>query len=115
MLFRSSDDVRDSPSLDVAVALHNGGARVRVHDPKGLANAERVYPHLDYHADLNNAVRDSDLLILGTEWTQYRELDPTSITPLVRNPAIIDGRNALDPHVWRQANWTYRALGRPTA
>ena len=110
-----SDDVRDSPALDVAVAIYNAGAHVRVHDPKGLPNAERVYPHMDYRSDLDDAVTGSDLLILGTEWREYRDLDPASLIDKVRNAVIIDGRNVLDPHLWRSAGWTYRALGRPTA
>ena len=110
-----SDDVRDSPSLDVAVAIFNAGANVRIHDPKGLSNAQRVYPHMDYRADLVDAVTGSDLLILGTEWREYRELDPRSLAPHVRHASIIDARNVLDPHAWRSAGWAYRALGRPTA
>ncbi|NDH17925.1 MAG: hypothetical protein EBY51_00845 [Actinobacteria bacterium] len=110
-----SDDVRDSPALDVAVAIYNAGAHVRVHDPKGLPNAERVYPHMDYRSNLDDAATGSDLLILGTEWREYRDLDPASLIDKVRNAVIIDGRNVLDPHLWRSAGWTYRALGRPTA
>ena len=110
-----SDDVRDSPALDVAVAIFNAGATVRVHDPKGLVNAQRVYPHMDYRVDLLDAVSGSDLLILGTEWREYRDIDPSSIAGHVRSASIIDARNVLDPHVWRSAGWTYRALGRPTA
>jgi len=110
-----SDDVRDSPSLDVAVAIYNAGAHVRVHDPKGLPNAERVYPHMDYRPDLLDAVTGSDLVLLGTEWREYRELDPKTLTPLVRTAAIIDARNVLDPNSWRSAGWTFRGLGRPTA
>lgn len=110
-----SDDVRDSPALDVAVAIFNAGATVRIHDPKGLANAQRVYPHMDYRVDLLDAVSGSDLLILGTEWREYRDLDPSSIAGQVRSASIIDARNVLDPHAWRSAGWTYRALGRPTA
>ena len=110
-----SDDVRDSPSLDVAVAIYNAGAHVRVHDPKGLPNAERVYPHMDYRPDLLDAVTGTDLVLLGTEWREYRELDPQTLTALVRTAAIIDARNVLDPNVWRSAGWTFRGLGRPTA
>jgi UDPglucose 6-dehydrogenase len=110
-----SDDVRDSPALDVAVAIFNAGATVRVHDPKGLQNAKRVYPHMDYREDLIDAITGSDLIVLGTEWREYRELDPRQITAKVHTAAIIDARNALDPQAWRSAGWTYRALGRPTA
>ncbi len=110
-----SDDVRDSPSLDVAVAMYNAGAKVRVHDPKGLPNAERVYPHMDYRKDLTDAVTGTDLVLLGTEWREYRDLDPATLTSVVRTAAVIDARNVLDPQTWRSAGWTYRALGRPTA
>jgi len=110
-----SDDVRDSPSLDVAVAIYNAGANVRIHDPKGIENAKRVYPHMDYRADLLDAITGSDLVLLGTEWNEYRELDPQTVTPLVRTAAIIDARNVLDSKAWRSAGWTFRGLGRPTA
>jgi len=110
-----SDDVRDSPSLDVAVAMSNAGADVVVHDPKGLENAARVYPHMVYNQDVMSALRDADLVVLGTEWREYRELDAVAAAAQVRVARIIDGRNTLDPQMWRAAGWTYRALGRPHA
>lgn len=108
-----SDDVRDSPALDVAVTMNNAGADVVVHDPKGLENAARVYPRMHYETDLDTALKDSELLVLGTEWREYRELDPVRVAGLVAMPSIIDARNVLDPAAWRNAGWTYRALGRP--
>lgn len=110
-----SDDVRDSPSLDVAVAMSNAGADVVVHDPKGLANAERVYPHMTYQADLPTALAGAELVVLGTEWREYRDLDPATLDGIVAGKHVIDARNALDPARWRAAGWSYRALGRPTA
>jgi UDPglucose 6-dehydrogenase len=110
-----SDDVRDSPSLDVAVAMSNAGADVVVHDPKGLDNAKRVYPHMTYVEDLRSALTGAQLVVLGTEWREYRELDPATLGDLVADRHVIDGRNALDPDLWRNAGWSYRALGRPTA
>lgn len=110
-----SDDVRDSPSLDVAVAMSNAGADVVVNDPKGLENAARVYPHMAYEQDIMAALSGADLVVLGTEWREYRELDPAAAAAQVRSPRIIDGRNTLDPQSWRSAGWTYRALGRPHA
>ncbi|MBI1351138.1 MAG: nucleotide sugar dehydrogenase [Actinomycetales bacterium] len=109
-----SDDVRDSPSLDVAVAMSNAGATVVVHDPKGLANAERVYPHMTYEPDLMKALAGAELVVLGTEWREYRELDPATLDGMA-DKHVIDARNALDPDRWRKAGWSYRALGRPTA
>ncbi len=110
-----SDDVRDSPSLDVAVAISNAGAVVVVHDPKALTNAERVYPHLAYQPDLQLALSGAELVVLGTEWREYRDLDPATLGGVVADRHVIDARNALDPERWRAAGWTYRALGRPTA
>ncbi|MDO8309956.1 MAG: UDP-glucose/GDP-mannose dehydrogenase family protein [Actinomycetota bacterium] len=110
-----SDDVRDSPALDVAVAIGNAGASVVVHDPKALANAARVYPHLRYEPDLATALAAAELVILGTEWREYREIDPAWAATLVDDRSVIDGRNALDPAAWRAAGWRYRALGRPHA
>lgn len=110
-----SDDVRDSPALDVAAALSNAGAEVVVHDPKALANAARVFPRLTYQDDLDTALAGSHLVILGTEWREYRDLDPHHAATLVASPSIIDARNVLAPAAWRDAGWTYRALGRPTA
>ena len=111
----NSDDVRDSPSLDVAVAISNAGAQVTVHDPKGLDNAAKVYPHMRYEPDLTAAFAGADLVVLGTEWAQYRDLDPAATATLVKTPLIIDGRNVLDTTQWRAAGWTIRALGRPNA
>ena len=68
-----------------------------------------------YDADLTTALAHAELVVLGTEWREYRELDPASLGPAVGGRTIIDARNALDPEAWRNAGWTYRALGRPTA
>jgi UDPglucose 6-dehydrogenase len=111
----NSDDVRDSPALDVAVAMNNAGATVVVHDPKGLVNAARVYPTLSYAEDLDTALAGAEVVLLLTEWDEYRQIDPAHAATLVRTPAIIDARNALDPVLWRGAGWQYRGLGRPNA
>lgn len=110
-----SDDVRDSPALDVAVALANSGAIVVVHDPKGTVNAERVYPTLTYSTDAKKAAVGADLIIHGTEWMEYREIDPVDLAKVVAHRNIIDARNKLDIPRWRAAGWNIRALGRPTA
>ena len=110
-----SDDVRDSPALAVAAAIHNAGGNVMVHDPKALANAARVYPTLTYVEDLAQALADAELVLHLTEWPEYREFDPTTLGSSPRQRHLIDARNRLDPLVWRASGWTYRALGRPTA
>ncbi|HET7329069.1 MAG TPA: UDP-glucose/GDP-mannose dehydrogenase family protein [Nocardioidaceae bacterium] len=107
-----SDDVRDSPALDVAGRLHAHGANVTVHDPQALANAARAHPDLCYQPDLDGACRDADALLLLTDWDDYRALDPVALRQLVRSPRVLDGRLALDPAKWRAAGWTVAALGR---
>lgn len=107
-----SDDVRDSPALDVAVRLHGLGARVVATDPEAISNSRRVYPQLTYEPDTSAALRDADAVVLVTEWEEYRRLDPAQIAALVRTPLIVDARNCLTPESWRAAGWTYRGLGR---
>lgn len=109
----NSDDVRDSPALDVAARLHVQGAEVRVTDPHAIENARRTHPGLTYLASLDEAVEGADLVLLLTEWREYVSLDPADLAKQVRTPVVIDGRNALDPQAWRDAGWTYRGLGRP--
>jgi UDPglucose 6-dehydrogenase len=108
-----SDDVRDSPALDVATRLQALGAAVTVHDPVANDNARQVSPHLTYSGTLEGATAGADLLLLLTEWRQFRDLDPVLLRDVVAVPRILDGRNVLDAEAWRSAGWTYRALGRP--
>jgi UDPglucose 6-dehydrogenase len=107
-----SDDVRDSPALSVAAQMGLQGATVVVTDPKALPNARRVWPDLHYVETADEAVAGADVVMLATEWAQYRELDPEQLGRLVAHRRIVDGRNVLDPAAWRGAGWTYRALGR---
>lgn len=109
----NSDDVRDSPALSVADMLEKAGASVVVTDPQGIENARALRPNLEYEADVLEAVRDADVVLLGTEWAEYRALDPEQLGAVVAERRVLDGRNVLDPVRWREAGWTYRALGRP--
>ena len=109
----NSDDIRDSPALSVADSLEKNGAHVVVTDPQGIENARRARPNLHYTADVLDAVRDADVVLLGTEWSEYRDLDPQKLGEVVAGKHMLDGRNVLDPTQWRAAGWTYRALGRP--
>ncbi|MFC9734856.1 UDP-glucose dehydrogenase family protein [Streptomyces roseolus] len=108
-----SDDVRDSPALDVATALDRQGAVVRVHDPEGAGNARLAHPELHCGSDLMTSCRDAEILLHLTEWGQYREVDPVKLARVVRTPILVDGRNALAHDAWRAAGWTVEALGRP--
>jgi len=108
-----SDDIRDSPALNVAGRLHLFGSHVTVHDPQALDNARKSWPTLTYSDTVLGACRGAHLVLVLTEWAQYRDLDPATLTGVVETPAIVDGRNCLDPAAWRAAGWTYRAPGRP--
>ncbi|MET7288502.1 UDP-glucose/GDP-mannose dehydrogenase family protein [Streptomyces sp. NPDC005573] len=110
-----SDDVRDSPALNVAGQIHLQGGQVTVYDPKGMDNARRLFPTLGYADSALEAVRGADVVLHLTEWQEFRELDPEALGEAVTARVLLDGRNALDPALWRKAGWTYRAMGRPTA
>ena len=107
-----SDDVRDSPALDIAAQIAAAGAIVTIHDPKAIAPAKKRFPALGFSEDIEGALKGAELVLHLTEWKVYRELDPAKMAKLVANPIIIDGRNALDREAWVAAGWKFRALGR---
>ncbi|MSY61780.1 MAG: nucleotide sugar dehydrogenase [Actinobacteria bacterium] len=107
-----SDDVRDSPALDIAAQLNAAGAQVVVTDPQGIEPARKRFPNLEYALNVNDALKDANLVLHLTEWKEYRQIDPAAISSLVKNKIIIDGRNMLDRDLWRKAGWKFRALGR---
>ena len=107
-----SDDVRDSPALDIAAQLNSAGALVTVHDPKAIANAKKRFPALKFAQTVAECVAGADLVLHLTEWREYRELDPADMAVLVKTPFIIDGRNVLDRERWIAAGWKFHALGR---
>jgi UDPglucose 6-dehydrogenase len=109
----NSDDIRDAPALDVATTLQAAGAVVHVFDPAAMDNARRTYPQLSYGDSAFDVARDADVVVLLTEWSEFREIDPGTMGAIVRRKRIVDGRHALDPVQWRAAGWEYRALGRP--
>jgi len=111
----NSDDIRDSPALDVAGTVHGLGARVTVYDPAAMDRARQVHPELEYADSMLAAAADADVLLLLTEWREFVEADPETVGKVVARRNIADGRGALDGDRWRGAGWRYRALGRPDA
>jgi UDPglucose 6-dehydrogenase len=108
----NSDDVRDSPALSVAAQMQMQGAHVVVTDPQAMDNARLKWPDLTFADTAEQAATGADVVLLATEWAEYRELDPEKLATVVHEKHILDGRNVLDPAAWRAAGWTYRALGR---
>ncbi|RZT57474.1 UDPglucose 6-dehydrogenase [Microcella alkaliphila] len=108
-----SDDVRDSPALDIAARLALRGVRVKATDPEGIETARAKVPSLDYHPSARDAVAGAEVVTVLTEWREFRELDPREVSTWTDARTIIDGRNCLDAGAWRAAGWTYHGLGRP--
>jgi UDPglucose 6-dehydrogenase len=109
----NSDDIRDSPALDVAVTIGHQGGQVTVYDPIALDNARKAHPELNYGGSAVEAVRGAHVVLLLTEWQEFVQLDPEELGGVVATRRIVDGRNALNAETWRSAGWHYRALGRP--
>jgi UDPglucose 6-dehydrogenase len=107
-----SDDIRDAPALDVSRMLQEEGADVRVYDPQAMENARRAYPDLHYADGVMEAAEGAAVVLLLTEWDQFRSIDPDQLASVVAGRVIVDGRHALDAEAWRAAGWVYRALGR---
>ena len=107
-----SDDVRDSPALDIAAQIQEAGGVVTVHDPKAIKNAQKRFPALRFEENINQTLADSNIVLHLTEWKIYRDINPSEVKSLVKDCIIIDGRNALDRELWIKAGWKFRALGR---
>ncbi|MGB3231750.1 MAG: UDP-glucose/GDP-mannose dehydrogenase family protein [Mycobacterium sp.] len=107
-----SDDVRDSPALNVAGMLQLNGATVNVYDPKAMENSRRVFPTLNYSTSAVEACDRADAVLVLTEWNEFVELQPETLAQIVRAKVVVDGRNCLDAALWRQAGWRVHALGR---
>lgn len=110
-----SDDVRDSPALTVAAQLTDAGAIVVAHDPHAMTNAHRKLPELRLAETVEAAVTGADAVVVLTEWSEYRLLDPDEVAAACAGRLVVDGRNCLDGERWAAAGWDYRALGRPRA
>jgi UDPglucose 6-dehydrogenase len=108
----NSDDIRDSPALDVAFATQQAGAAVRVYDPHAMDNARRDFPTLAYSPSAVDACHGADVVLHLTEWDEFRDMHPSSLSAVVAERRIVDGRNTLDRELWTREGWTHRALGR---
>ena len=109
----NSDDIRDSPALDVAAAIGRRGGDVVIYDPQAMENARLAHPELAYVGSLDEALAGADVTMVLTEWDEFQAMDPVEVGEKVAQRNIVDGRNVLDPVNWRKSGWRYRALGRP--
>jgi UDPglucose 6-dehydrogenase len=109
----NSDDIRDSPSLDVCRQLVTEGAIVSVHDPVAMPNAARIHPDLRYADSVSAAAERAEVVLHLTEWADYQAIDPAALAKVVARQVIVDARCSLDAKRWRAAGWTVRAPGRP--
>lgn len=107
-----SDDVRDSPALNVAGMLQLNGATVNVYDPKAMESSQRIFPTLMYATSVEEACERADVVMVLTEWREFVDLDPRELASTVRAKVVIDGRNCLEVQRWIEAGWAVHALGR---
>jgi UDPglucose 6-dehydrogenase len=107
-----SDDVRDSPALNVAGMLQLNGATVNVYDPKAMENSQRLFPTLNYSTSVVEACDRADAVLVLTEWREFVELDPHQLADTVRAKVVVDGRNCLHSAKWTDAGWRVYALGK---
>lgn len=107
-----SDDVRDSPALNVAGMMSLQGAQVTVYDPEAMENARRLFPTLAYAESALAACEDADAVLVLTEWREFVRLDPEEVGAVVARREVVDGRNCLDRALWAAAGWHHRAPGR---
>jgi UDPglucose 6-dehydrogenase len=107
-----TDDVRDSPALSVAAALHLRGAQVSVYDPAAGETGRRTFPTLRFTQAMDAALAGADVVLVLTEWPEFTTASPSAIAALARGRTVIDARNCLDAEAWRAAGWTLHALGR---
>jgi len=106
-----TDDVRDSPALNVAAALHLRGAQATVYDPAAGETARRMFPTLSFAASALEALDGAHVVLLLTEWAEFVDADPEALGAVVRNRVVIDARNKLDADRWAAAGWMVIGLG----
>ncbi len=109
----NTDDMRDSPSLEIIPALLAAGAKVRAHDPEGMDEARKLLVGIEYCDDAYDALADADALAIITEWNAYRALDMPRVKALLQSPVLVDMRNIYDPESMRDLGFTYVSIGRP--
>ncbi len=110
----NTDDMRESPALDILPALLSAGARVRAYDPEGMEEAAKLLPGVDFTEDMDSAMKGADCLVVLTEWNEFRALDPAKIKATLKAPVVVDLRNVFAPAEMTAAGIRYTSIGRPS-
>jgi UDPglucose 6-dehydrogenase len=108
----NTDDMRDAPAIDIITYLKNDGASVTAYDPEAMKGAQRILPDIEYADDVYNVAKDADLLVVVTDWNDFKEIDFEKIKSLMKQPNIIDARNVYDPEKLKSMGFTYAGVGR---
>ena len=108
----NTDDMRDAPSIDIANALLEAGAKVKAFDPVAMDVARPILPQVEMCSDLYGVMKDADALMVITEWNEFKQLDLEEMRGLMRQPVMFDGRNIYDPEQMHDLGFRYRGLGR---
>jgi UDPglucose 6-dehydrogenase len=111
----NTDDMRESPSLDLVPALLAAGAKVKAHDPEGMAEAKKLLNGVEYCPGPYEAMQGADALVIVTEWNAFRSLDLARMKALLKSPVVVDLRNIYNPHEMAAAGFAYSSIGRPPA
>ena len=109
----NTDDMRESPALDILPALLSAGVHVRAYDPEGMKEAVKLLPGVDFVADMDSAIKGADCLVVLTEWNEFRSLDPEKIKAALKSPVVVDLRNVFAPGEMTAAGIRYASIGRP--
>jgi len=109
----NTDDVRFSPAVELARRLHLEGAQIRAYDPQATEKARTILPDLNYVTDPLDVADGADIIVIATEWPEFRALDWTQIHSRMSRPLVLDGRNLLDPAQMKALGFEYHSIGRP--
>jgi UDPglucose 6-dehydrogenase len=109
---QNTDDVRSSPAIDLCRRLIEGGATLRVHDPKAMGKAKALLPDVTYVDDMNAVADGCDALVVATEWDEFKQLDLARAKKCLTHPIMFDGRNLFDPAEMEKSGWIYKSVGR---
>ncbi|MEM9683939.1 MAG: UDP binding domain-containing protein, partial [Pseudomonadota bacterium] len=110
----NTDDMRESPSLDIIPALQEQGAHVKAYDPAGMEEAKKLLENVEWCDDSYAAIDGADVIVLVTEWNEFRSLDLKRVKSLMKKPVMVDLRNVYDPAAMVGAGFSYSSIGRIT-